>query len=294
MKKYLLLLLLCPSFLLAKPTTLKVLLDWYPNPNHAPIVLAESLGYFKNEQLHVKLITPADPSIAPKLIATNQADIGISYQPKLIVEQNKNLPIVQVGTLIATPLDCLIMLGENQNIKALKGKKIGFSDAGTGQLMLKTMLKSAGLSMQDVTLVNVHYSLTQALLTHKVDAITGVMRNVELPAIRQKNPAITVFYPEEYQVPYYSELIYISYRKTTKKQSIKAFLAAVEKATAFILNHPESAWQSYIKAYPDQNTPENRKVWNTTYARFALRPSLIDMDRQKNLSAFITHSSHKA
>ena len=39
-----------------------LLLDWFVNPNHGPIVIAEERGYFADAGLEVEVIPPADPS----------------------------------------------------------------------------------------------------------------------------------------------------------------------------------------------------------------------------------------
>jgi putative hydroxymethylpyrimidine transport system substrate-binding protein len=287
MKKLLFLFLFFPTLIFADTQKITVMLDWYPNPNHAPILLAKDLGYYGKEQLDVTLQTPTDPSSTMKLVAAKQADIGISYQPKLVIALKQGLPIQQVGTLIATPLDCLVLLGKNRTISDLKGKKIGFSDAGTGHLMLETLLHQAGLTLADVTLVNVHYSLTQALLSHKVDAVTGIMRNSELPLIKKTKTPLTVFYPEEYGVPDYSELIFITNPSDKHKSTTEAFLRATQKGVSYIINHPDQAWNRYIALYPDQNTPVNHMIWENTLPRFALRTSLVENERINTLTHFL-------
>ena len=65
---------------------LTVYLDWFVNPDHAPLVIAETQGYFKDAGLEVELIPPSDPSAPPRLIAAGQGDIAISYQPQLHVQ----------------------------------------------------------------------------------------------------------------------------------------------------------------------------------------------------------------
>lgn len=40
-----------------------IMLDWFVNPDHEPIILAEELGYFKDAGLEVELITPANRTI---------------------------------------------------------------------------------------------------------------------------------------------------------------------------------------------------------------------------------------
>ena len=54
-------------------------LDWFVNPDHAPIVIADKYGYFKDEDLKVEIIEPADPNDPPKQVAAGKIDIAISY-----------------------------------------------------------------------------------------------------------------------------------------------------------------------------------------------------------------------
>ncbi|MFO1372828.1 MAG: ABC transporter substrate-binding protein [Candidatus Competibacteraceae bacterium] len=60
--------------------------------------------------------------------------------------------------------------GPVKTLADLKGRKIGYSVGGFEEALLKTMLAKAGLKMEDVTLVNVNFSLSPALLSKQVDA----------------------------------------------------------------------------------------------------------------------------
>ena len=76
-RKPILTLLLAVSTLLsftAKADTQKVslMLDWFVNPNHGPIVIAQQRGYFKEQGLSVDIQEPADPSLPAKLVAAGK------------------------------------------------------------------------------------------------------------------------------------------------------------------------------------------------------------------------------
>ena len=79
-------------------------------------------------------------------------DIAISYQPQLHMQVDQGLPLIRVGTLIATPLNCLLVLNDSEikNISDLKGKKIGYSVGGFEDTLLKTLLNSQNLLLSDV------------------------------------------------------------------------------------------------------------------------------------------------
>jgi len=58
-----------------------LMLDWFVNPDHGPIIIAQENGYFAEVDLEVKIIAPADPADPPKMVAAGKADLGVSYQP---------------------------------------------------------------------------------------------------------------------------------------------------------------------------------------------------------------------
>src|SRR5258708_39959996 len=105
---------------------LTVILDWFVNPDHAPLIVAQEKGFFAEEGLDVQIIAPADPNDPPKLVAAGQADIAVSYQPQFQMQVGQGLPLVRIGTLIATPLNCLLVPADGpiKTIADLKGRKI--------------------------------------------------------------------------------------------------------------------------------------------------------------------------
>ena len=107
---------------------LTVLLDWFVNPDHAPLIIAEEKGFFKAANLKVELIAPADPSLPPKLVAAGKADLAVSYQPQLHIQVDEGLPLIRIGTLVSTPLNSLVVLREEpiKKIADLKGKRVVF------------------------------------------------------------------------------------------------------------------------------------------------------------------------
>lgn len=86
---------------------LTLVLDWYINPDHAPIMVAEQIGAFK-ARAGRQDCPPSDPALPPRMVAARQADLAITYQPQVHFFADEGLPLVRVGTLINSPLNTVI------------------------------------------------------------------------------------------------------------------------------------------------------------------------------------------
>ena len=286
---------LLPMFLAANPLhvsakgELTVMLDWFVNPDHGPLIIAQEKGFFSQKGLDVKLVAPADPNDPPKLVAAGKADLAISYQPQLHVQVSEGLPLIRIGTLVATPLNSLVVLkeGDIKNISDLKGKKIGFSVGGFEDAMLAAMLGKHGVSINDVELINVNFALSPAILSGNVDAVIGAFRNFELNQLDIVGRPGRAFYPEEEGVPSYDELIIIAHKDKVSDPRYGKFIEAIEKGVQFMINHPDESWRLFIKGHVNLNDELNKRAWRDTLPRFALRPAAFDKKRYNRFAEFL-------
>jgi putative hydroxymethylpyrimidine transport system substrate-binding protein len=269
---------------------LTVILDWFVNPDHGPLVVAREKGFFAAEGLEVELVAPADPNDPPKLVAAGQAAIAVSYQPQLHLHVQEELPLARIGTLVATPLNSLVVLADGpvRSIADLRGRKVGFSVGGFEDALLGAMLERHGLKLADIELVNVNFSLSPALIAGQVDAVIGAFRNFELNQMDLVERPGRAFYPEEEGVPAYDELIYVAAKDSLERPELRRFLTAVEKATHWLVNHPEEAWDAFKSADPGALDDElNRRAWADTLPRFAHSPAALDHGRYQRFAAFL-------
>lgn len=268
----------------------ELLLDWFINPDHGPLIVAQQKGYFAEQGLDVSLVEPADPSLPPKMVAAGQADMAISYQPQLHLQVDQGLPLVRVGTLVATPLNSLVVLkdGPINSIADLKGKKVGYSVSGFEDALLSAMLSQHGLTRDDIELINVNWSLSPSVISGQVDAVIGAFRNFELNQMEIEGHPGRAFFVEEEGVPAYDELILVVNKAQQDDDRWGRVMTALEQATQYIVNHPDAAWDSFVSYKPEElDTELNRRAWRDTLTRFALRPAALDAGRYQRFGAFM-------
>ena len=282
-------LMIIANIAIAKTDKLSIGLDWFINPDHAPLIIAQKRGYFEEVGLDIDMIEPADPNDPPKLVAAGKLDLAISYQPQLHIQVDQGLPVVRVGTLVGVPLNSLVVLknGPIKSISDLKGKKIGFSVGGFEEALLSGMLQKYNIKMTDVELVNINFSLSPSLIAQKVDAVIGAFRNFELNQMDIVNHPGKAFYPEEHGVPTYEELIYISNKKNRNNPIFNKFFKAIQRATLTIINDPETTWKDFSTYRKGLDDELNKRAFKDTLTRFALRPQAHDIQTYEDFGIFL-------
>lgn len=272
-------LMLLSSTAFADKEKLSLLLDWFVNPDHAAIIIAQQKGFFEKNNLEVEIIEPADPSMPPKLVAAKKADLAVDYQPQLQMQVSQGLPLVRIATLINSPLNSLVVLKDSgiEKIEDLKGKKVGYSVSGFETALLDSMLKSVNLSADDVELINVNWSLSPSLMSKQVDAVIGAFRNFELNQLKLEKQEGIAFFPEKYGVPKYDELVVVANKETVSAKKYKNFVKSLQEATVYLKENPKKSWEAFVSYKPKELDNElNRLAWSDTLPYLAQNPAIFD------------------
>jgi putative hydroxymethylpyrimidine transport system substrate-binding protein len=271
------------------PEKFTVMLDWFVNPDHAPLFTAKYIGAFAKAGLDVALVAPTDPDLPPRLLAAGKADVALSYQTELYLLVDQGLPVRRTGTLINKPLNTLTALAKSgiKKLADFRGRKIGYSVAGVEDVLIATMLGTAGLTLKDVTLVNVNFNLVSALMSHEVDGAIGTYRTYEDILLQQAGQAPVIFFPEDYGVPPSDELIIMSNASKLDDPRLPKFLAAVQAGANYLVKNTEAMWEQFGQDNPSLNDILNKSSWFTLPPYFAQNPSYLDVKRYETYRDFM-------
>ena len=230
-------------------------LDFYPNPDHAGIYMAEKLGYFDEAGLDVSIATPSDPSLPIKAVATGDSDLAISYEPEVALAREQGLDVVAIAALVNRPLTSLIWLQKSgiKGVADLKGKTVATAGIPYQDAFLKTILARVKLTPEDVKSVNVGFGLLPALLGGSAQAMLGGFSNVEGIDLRERGKAPVVTPVDELGVPTYDELVLVANRHELEEEpeAVRLFLAALERGTKAAVERPGAATDAVVAANHD-------------------------------------------
>jgi putative hydroxymethylpyrimidine transport system substrate-binding protein len=227
-------------------------LDWLVNPDHAGIYEALDQGYFEEAGLDVQPRVPSDPSAPIKEVAAGRVDLAISYEPEVLLARDQGLPVKAVAALVPQPLTSLIWLRDSgiKQVQDLRGKTIATAGIPYQDAYLTAILEDAGLSTDDVDVVDVQTGLLPAILSGKADAILGGFSNVEGVDLKARGKHPTVLPVNELGIPTYDELVLVANSDTLddKKEEIRLFIAALERGTRAAVADPEGATRAILDA----------------------------------------------
>ena len=245
-----------------------LMLDYFPNADHAGIYAAQAAGDFEQAGLDVEIRQPADPSAPIKQVAEGRVDIAISYEPEVFRARDKGLNVVSIGALVNKPLTSIISLPQAKIRRQadLKGKTVGTAGIDYQTAYLETILDEAGLQRDAVKQRNVGFGLTPALLTGRVDAVLGAFWNYEGMELRLKGKRPRIIRMEQAGVPTYDELVLVANADALNRDGdkLRAFIGALSRGVQALRANPDKGIEGLLKANPDLDPQLQRAAVKVT------------------------------
>ena len=251
---------------------LDLVLDYFPNADHAGIYAAIGTKAFEQARLDVKPQAPADPSAPLKLLASGRADLAISYQPEVLLARDRGLKVLAIGALVQVPLTSIISVGDDPVRRAedLEGKRVGTAGIPYQDAYLKAILADAGVAEDTVQKVNVGFNLTPSMLSGRVDATLGSFWNYEGVELARRNRDPQILRVEELGVPTYNELVVVAREEDVRERGavLRRFLLALAKGHQALREDPETGLRPLLAANRDLEPGTQRAIVRATLPVF--------------------------
>jgi putative hydroxymethylpyrimidine transport system substrate-binding protein len=231
-----------------------VMLDYFPNADHAGIYAAQAAGEYEKAGLDVDIKPPPDPAAPLKLLRAGRADLAISYEPELLLARDKGATdLVAVGALVQKPLTSVMALGSKRirTPQDLAGKRVGTSGIPYQTAYLQTILKEAGVDPGSVKETSVGFNLVPAMLSGKVDATLGAFWNYEGTDLERRRKRPTIMRMERLGVPTYAELVFVARRESLDEAGasrVRRFLAATARGHERLQRDPAAGVEGLLEA----------------------------------------------
>jgi putative hydroxymethylpyrimidine transport system substrate-binding protein len=231
-----------------------VMLDWFPNADHAALYSAIAHGDFRTAGLDVRPVIPSETADPLKLLAAGRVDMAITYEPELLLARDQGLKVVSIGALVQRPLTSIIALpgAHVSKLADLAGKTVGTAGIAYQAAELKSALQSAGVSPASVHEASVGFNLVAAMISGRVAATLGGFWNYEAIQLRQMGKRPLVIPIDQAGVPPYDELVLAVREEEAGRrgQDLRAFLQALSAGEREVRANPTAAAKLIVAANP--------------------------------------------
>jgi len=254
----------------------------------APLYIADAKGYFAGEGIKLNLQTVASGVDAIPLASTGKLDVVVAgFSAGMFNAMGEGLDVKVVGSMAVAAGDPdnssthLVSAPAIKTVADLKGKKIGAAGGagGTGAYITALALQTAGLTLADVTIVNLaNPDMPTALKNGGIDAallgapfsFNAMKDGANSLAVPPKGYSGTgVIYGGQFLNSPYAQLFFNALARgakdlqngaVTDDVNIQILATALGQDVAALKAIPFDTWLPNLAPLPDQLT-QMQQVW---------------------------------
>lgn len=235
-------------------TDVNLVLDFFPNADHAGLYAAIAGGDFADVGLNVTPRAPADAASPLKLLLAGRVDLAISYEPEVFLARDRGAQLVSVAAIVQRPLTSIISVDRRITRPAqLAGRTVGTAGIPYQSAYLRTILEQAGKDAGAAREVNVGFNLVPAMLGGKVDATLGGFWNYEGVQLTRERKRPAIIPVDKAGVPTYDELVLVARAEWLKDHgaTVRRFVQGLRRGTEAVRADPNAGVDPLLQANPD-------------------------------------------
>lgn len=270
------------SSALSSRTTL--LLNWYANPYHTPIFVAQAMGFYQDEGIKLAILEPTDPSDVTEIVGLGHVNFGVKAMIHTVAARAKGYSVKSVGTLLDEPPTGLIAL-KSSGIKSFQdivGKRVGYIGE-FGKQIIDDLARLAGIDPNSYQTVRVGMNITDAICRNVVDTGIGFInfQKVELEALKGETTFLRIDQLAGLGCCCFCSVQFIVPEKTLQQPGlVRGFLNATQRGAAYTTERPEEAYEILCQSKPNLRTEMYQTIFTRTLPFFSR--NLLNVERDWN------------
>ncbi len=262
-----------------------LLLNWYTNPYHAPIIVAQQLGFYAQEGIKLAILEPNDPSDVTELVGLGRVDFGVKAMIHTVAARAKGYPVQSIGTLLDEPPTGLIAL-KSSGIRTFHGivnKRVGYIGE-FGKKIIDNLAELAGIDPISYETVRISMNVTDAICRNIIDTGIGFVnfQKIELEHLRGETVFLRIDQLAGLGCCCFCSVQFIVPEQTLENSElIQAFLQATQRGAALTTEQPEEAYECLCQAKPQLRTPLYQKIFMHSLPFFSRNLLNVERDWDK-------------
>jgi ABC-type nitrate/sulfonate/bicarbonate transport system substrate-binding protein len=237
-------------------TPVTLLLDWTPNTNHTGIYVALEKGWYAEEGLELKLLTPGEGGSVEQLVAAGKVNFGISFQEWVTNARAAGLPLVSVAALIQHNTSGFASLKEKglTRPRDFAGRLYGGWGSPMETAILSRLVESDGGDFGRVKQVTVGEGDLLVMLQRDID-LAWIFYGWQGIEAKRRGLALNVVMLRDYvkAIPdYYTPVLVTNEALIARNPDlIRRFVRATSRGYAFAIRNPREAADLLVRRVPE-------------------------------------------
>jgi len=233
------------------PVKATLVLDYLPNGVHSGIYRALVAGYYEDQGIELKVITPTSTADTLRLIEAGKADFGLADGIDIATQIDSGLGAKGIMALTQRPSGGLITMAD-ENIETpadLDGKTVGVTGVPSDDVVFETIVRDGGGDPSSAKVVTIGFNGIQALQAGRISAFTGYVP-ADATAIDESGQKTRSFLFDEFGGPSYPGLVAFSTETHIAEdpELMAGFVEATTRGYRDALEDPDRAVADLVDA----------------------------------------------
>lgn len=234
--------------------TIRLGLEWFLNPDHVPLLVAQENGWFADAGIDLEIIEPEEHLDAVDAIEAGAMDLAITEPLHLVEDRAEGRPVVGLARFLHTNGGVMYLRGRGiERPRDMAGARVQYPGAPGpgGKAIVRAMVEADGGTCDPEALAPVANGFyhTDALAEDKADVATLVFYNFELVEARHRGLDAAFFALKDWGIPDFCQLILITTPALldARREALRRFVHVLRRGIDFLHQQPEAARAVYFR-----------------------------------------------
>lgn len=234
--------------------TIRLGLEWFLNPDHVPLLLAQEHGWLADAGLELEIIEPEEHLDAVDAIEDGTMDLAITEPLHLVEDRAEGRPVVGFARFLHTNGGVMYRTDAGiERPRDLAGTRLQYPGAPGpgGPAIAGSMVEADGGTYDPEAFTPVDYGFyhTDALLDGEADAATLAFYNFELVEAAHRGLDADFFSLKNWGIPDFCQLVLITTpeRLEERRDAFARLVGVMRRGIDLLHQRPEEARAVYAR-----------------------------------------------
>ena len=277
----------------SSPRKLTLMLDFVPSPYHVGIYEAVKAGYYKKNNIDLRIVQPTSAGDYARLVSAGKADVGLADAVDLLTFIGKGTKYKGFMALLQKPLAGIAVLKSSgiTSPKQLQGKKVASPGSPSNKAFLVTMVRNSGGDPNKVKLITTGFDFAKYLVAGKINAFTGYLTDA-VQADVESGVRLRFMRLDKFGGPTYPSLVlYATTARIAKDPAlIRDFVKSTVHGYDDTLKNPAAALAAFLSLNKSVKAGPTKAALTAILPLFkagAARYGVVNLGDLTKLSAFL-------